>query len=221
MFLFIPGIVAFTVLIHPKQYKNRIMTKIENQDSSVQLERATLGAGCFWCVEAVFQELNGVVSVTSGFSGGDIQNPSYEDVCSGRTGHAEVCQIVFDPKKITFDELLEVFWSSHDPTTMNRQGADIGTQYRSVIFYHDSGQKETAEKYKKKLNDEHAFENPVVTEIAPFGKFYDAEEYHQNYYRENSDKPYCSLVIRPKLEKFEKIFKLKVHKVMPSAKSQK
>ena len=175
-----------------------------------QLDTATFGAGCFWCVEAIFQRLDGVVSVTSGYSGGTKVNPTYEEVCAGETGHAEVCQIFYDPKKLSYEELLEVFWSSHDPTTMNRQGADEGTQYRSVIFYHNQKQKEIAEKYKNKLNDERAFEKPVVTEISAYKDFYKAEEYHQNYYQENSNKPYCQLVIRPKLEKFEKIFRSKV-----------
>ena len=183
-----------------------------NLTSNVPLDTATFGAGCFWCVEAVFQKLEGVASVSSGYSGGQTKNPSYEDVCSGATGHAEVCQIAYDPKKILYDELLEAFWMSHDPTTMNQQGADVGTQYRSAIFYHNEKQKELAEAYKKKLNDEHAFESPVITEISPFKEFYKAENYHQNYYNENSNKPYCMLVIRPKLDKFEKVFKAKLKK---------
>ena len=181
-----------------------------NLTSNVPLDTATFGAGCFWCVEAVFQKLEGVVSVSSGYSGGQTKNPSYEDVCSGETGHAEVCQIAYDPKKISYDELLEAFWTSHDPTTMNKQGADVGTQYRSAIFYHNEKQKELAEAYKKKLNTEHAFEKPVITEVSPFNVFYKAENYHQNYYNENSNKPYCTFVIRPKLDKFEKVFKAKV-----------
>jgi len=175
-----------------------------------EYDTATFGAGCFWCVEAVFQRLNGVLSVTSGYSGGNKVNPSYEDVCTGKTGHAEVCQIVFDPKIISYDELLKVFWSIHDPTTPNQQGADIGTQYRSVIFYHNDIQKSLAVKYKKKLDDQKVFDKPIVTEIEPFKEFYKAENYHQNYYKENSEKPYCSIVIRPKLEKFEKVFKSKI-----------
>ncbi|WP_246085417.1 peptide-methionine (S)-S-oxide reductase MsrA [Solitalea koreensis] len=169
-------------------------------------DTVTFGAGCFWCVEAIFQQLKGVISVTSGYSGGSIQNPTYKEICTGTTGHAEVAQIVYDPKVISFPELLEAFWSSHDPTTMNRQGADIGTQYRSVIFYHNSEQKELSEKYKKELNASGAFKNPVITEIAPFAKFYKAEDYHQNYFNSNGDAPYCQFVIAPKLEKFKKVF---------------
>jgi peptide-methionine (S)-S-oxide reductase len=175
------------------------------------LETATLGAGCFWCVEAVFQDLKGVKSVTSGYSGGTVKNPSYKEVCNGTTGHAEVAQIVFDPKVISFDELLEVFWQTHDPTTLNRQGGDEGTQYRSAIFYHNEKQKEIADSYKKKLNEEKVFDNPIVTEISPLTNFYKAEDYHQDYYNLNKDKnPYCSMVIQPKVEKFRKVFKDKL-----------
>lgn len=174
------------------------------------LDTATFGGGCFWCVEAVYQQLKGVVSVASGYSGGQRENPSYEQVCSGATGHAEVVQIVFDPKVISFDELLEVFWTVHDPTTLNRQGADIGTQYRSVVFYNSEQQHLTAQMYKDKLNKEGAFPSPVVTEISPLTKFYKAEGYHQNYYNENENQPYCSLVIKPKIEKFQKVFKSKM-----------
>jgi peptide-methionine (S)-S-oxide reductase len=173
-------------------------------------DTATFGAGCFWCVEAIFQNLNGVQSVQSGYAGGNIKNPSYKEVCNGNTGHAEVCQIIFDPSKITFSELLEVFWKTHDPTTLNRQGNDMGTQYRSVIFYHTTEQKLLAEQYKKQINDEKAFQNPVITEIVPFTNYYAAEEYHQNYYNLNSEEGYCKFLIQPKLEKFEKIFKNKI-----------
>lgn len=179
---------------------------------SKQTDTVTLGAGCFWCVEAVFQNLNGVISVTSGYSGGTIANPSYREVCTGTTGHAEVCNIVYDPSKVSFDEILEVFWKTHDPTTMNRQGNDMGTQYRSAIFYHNEKQKEIAEKYKKELNASGAFDNPVVTEISPFTNFYKAEDYHQNYFNENGDQPYCRFVIQPKVEKFKKVFKDKLKK---------
>ena len=174
----------------------------ENNTSQKQqnkLEVTTLGAGCFWCVEAVFQNLEGVESVVSGYAGGQIKNPSYREVTTGNTGHAEVAQIKYDPKKITFDELLEVFWQTHDPTTLNRQGADSGTQYRSAIFYHNEEQQLLAEKYKKKLDESGAFESPIVTEITALDKFYVAEDYHQNYYNLNSDQPYCSFVIVPKL----------------------
>ena len=176
----------------------------------IKTDTATFAAGCFWCVEAIFQELKGVESVTSGFTGGTTKNPSYEQVCSGTTGHAEACQIIYDPSVITYDELLEAFWKSHDPTTLNRQGADQGTQYRSAIFYHNEQQKQLAEQYKAKLNAEHAFDNPVVTEISKAGAFYKAENYHQNYYNENGNAPYCTFVIAPKLEKFRKVFKDKL-----------
>jgi peptide-methionine (S)-S-oxide reductase len=181
-------------------------------DAPKQTDTATLGAGCFWCVEAVFQNLNGVISVTSGYSGGAIKNPSYKEVCTGQTGHAEVCNITYDPSKVSFDEILEVFWKTHDPTTMNQQGNDVGTQYRSAIFYHNENQKELAEKYKKELNESGAFDNPIVTEIAPYTNFYKAEDYHQNYFNENGDQPYCRFVIQPKVEKFKKVFKDKLKK---------
>jgi peptide-methionine (S)-S-oxide reductase len=180
------------------------------RDTSAVTDTATLAAGCFWCVEAVFQRLEGVTTVVSGYIGGTMKNPSYEDVCSGVTGHAEACQIVYNPKIISFEDLLEVFWSSHDPTSLNRQGADIGTQYRSVIFYHNERQRVIAEKYKNKLNDEKVFGDTVVTEILPATVFYPAEKYHQNYFNQNTEKPYCSMVIRPKVDKIEKIFKGKL-----------
>lgn len=178
--------------------------------NTMKTDTATFGSGCFWCVEAVFQQLKGVISVSSGYSGGKISNPTYREVCSGLTGHAEVCQIVYNPEIISYAELLEAFWSSHDPTTLNRQDADQGTQYRSVIFYHNPDQKRLAEEYKLRLNKEKAFENPVVTEIAEYKVFYKAEDYHQNYYNKNSNAPYCSMVIAPKLEKFRKVFKNKL-----------
>ncbi|MCS6979257.1 MAG: peptide-methionine (S)-S-oxide reductase MsrA [Flavobacteriales bacterium] len=165
-----------------------------------------LGAGCFWCVEAVFKELEGVLSVTSGYMGGHVPHPTYKQVCSGTTGHAEVCRVVFDPQKISFDDILEVYWQTHDPTTPNRQGNDVGTQYRSVIFYTLEKQKERAEYFKQKLNSEKVFPAPVITEIAPAAEFYPAEDYHQNYFSQNPDQPYCQYVIRPKLEKFRKVF---------------
>ncbi|MCS6981313.1 MAG: peptide-methionine (S)-S-oxide reductase MsrA [Flavobacteriales bacterium] len=165
-----------------------------------------LGAGCFWCVEAVFQELQGVLSVTPGYMGGHKPNPSYEEVCTGLTGHAEVCRLIFDPSLITLDEILEVYWYTHDPTTPNRQGNDVGPQYRSVIFYTTEQQKEKALFYKNKLNQVGAFPSQVITEIVPAGPFYPAEDYHHNYYRLHSDQPYCQYVIKPKLEKFRKAF---------------
>ena len=174
------------------------------------LQTATLGAGCFWCVEAIFQRLKGVKSVKSGYSGGTVKNPGYKEVCSGRTCHAEVVQVTYDPRVLSFDELLEVFWKTHDPTTMNRQGNDIGTQYRSAVFYHTEEQRSIAESYKKKLNEAAVYPTPIVTEITPFKEFYPAEDYHQNYYNQNSGEGYCRYVIQPKLEKFEKVFRDKL-----------
>lgn len=170
-------------------------------------ETATFGAGCYWCVEAIFQNLKGVVKVEPGFSGGTVKNPAYEEVCTGTTGHAEVAQITFDPKIISYSQLLDVFWHTHDPTTLNRQGEDIGTQYRSVIFYHNDEQKRIAEESKKKTDSSGLWDAPIVTEIVPFTEFYPAPDYHQNYYNNNSNKPYCSLVIAPKLKKFLKEYK--------------
>ena len=177
-------------------------------------DTATFGTGCFWCTEAIFEQLNGVLNVTSGYSGGQIANPTYKEVCTGETGHAECVQVVYEPAKISFDELLEVFFQVHDPTSLNRQGADVGTQYRSAIFYHNKEQKEKAEYYKNELNKSGAFTKPLVTEITPFSKFYPAENYHQEYYELNKNtNPYCSVVIRPKLEKFEKVFANKLKRV--------
>ena len=173
-----------------------------------QTELATLGGGCFWCLEAVFELLPGVESVTSGYAGGHTEKPNYKDVCAGETGHAEVVQIAYDPKKISFEKLLETFWEIHDPTTLNRQGNDIGTQYRSVIFYHNDAQKLAAE--KAKAAEQVNWPKPIVTEIAPLTKFYSGEDYHQDYYRSNSSQGYCRIVIRPKVEKVEK--KLKTEK---------
>lgn len=171
---------------------------------------ATFGNGCFWCTEAVFQQLNGVTKVESGYSGGDVPNPSYKQVCTGATGHAECLQITYDSTKISFEELLEVFWKTHDPTTLNRQGADEGTQYRSVIFYHNEQQKELALKYKTALDSSGAFDAPIVTTLEPFTIFYKAEDYHQNYFNQNGEQPYCRFVIQPKIEKFRKVFKDKL-----------
>jgi peptide-methionine (S)-S-oxide reductase len=166
-----------------------------------KLEQATFGAGCFWCVEAVFEQLEGVHSVIAGYAGGDTPNPTYSEVCKGKTGHAEVAQIVFDPSKINFEQLLDLFWKSHDPTTLNRQGADIGTQYRSVIFYHDENQRITAE--KSKIEAAKYIKDAIVTEIKPLEKFYEAENYHQDYYKNNPMAPYCMFVIQPKLDKLK------------------
>ncbi len=170
----------------------------------------TLGAGCFWCVEAVFQNLEGVEMVLSGYSGGFIKNPAYKEVCAGTTGHAEVCQIIYHKNKITLAEILEVFWKTHDPTSLNRQGNDVGTQYRSVIFYHNQEQKQQAEELKKKLNESGAYDKAVVTEISPYTTFYKAEDYHQNYYNNNGDEPYCRMVIQPKIDKFKAVFRNKL-----------
>jgi peptide-methionine (S)-S-oxide reductase len=170
------------------------------------LAKATFGNGCFWCTEAVFQRLKGVQSVMSGYSGGSVKNPTYEDVCTGTTGHAEALQITFDPAQISYQDLLEVFWQTHDPTTLNRQGNDYGTQYRSVIFYHSDEQKALADAFKKKLDASGAFDQPIVTEIVAFRDFYPAEDYHQNYYNNHSGESYCWYMIKPKLEKLTKVF---------------
>lgn len=189
-----------------------IQPSTTSRTNESKYDTATFGAGCFWCVEAQFQMLDGVEKVESGFSGGQIKNPSYKEVCTGSTGHAEVCNITYDHSKISFEELLYAFWQAHDPTQMNRQGNDIGTQYRSVVFYHTDKQKQLAEEYKKKLNDEKVFSDPVVTEVSPFTVFYKAEDYHQNYFNQNGDEPYCNMVVRPKVEKFKKVFKDKLKK---------
>ncbi len=173
---------------------------------------ATFGAGCFWCTEAQFQQLDGVDRVESGFMGGSKVNPTYKEVCTGTTGHAEVTNVYYNPAKISFDELLAAFWTAHDPTQLNRQGNDVGTQYRSVVFYHNDEQRRKAEDYKKKLNAEHAYNAPVVTEISPAKKFYIAEAYHQDYYNQNGGEPYCKFVVQPKVEKFRKVFAEKLKK---------
>lgn len=175
-------------------------------------EKATLGAGCFWCVEAIYDQLEGVISVESGYSGGQTDDPSYKEVCNGDTGHAEVCHITFDSDVISFGELLTVFWSVHDPTTLNRQGADVGTQYRSVVFYHSDEQKRVAEEQIKLITEQKLYEDPIVTEIAPFAKFYVAEDYHQEYFANNPNQGYCRMVVGPKVEKFQKLFKDKLKK---------
>ncbi|RZK73939.1 MAG: peptide-methionine (S)-S-oxide reductase [Pedobacter sp.] len=175
-----------------------------------KLQKATFGMGCFWCSEAVFQRLTGVTAVRSGYEGGTTVNPSYDDVCTGNTGHAEVIEVTYDPAKIKYEELLEVFWKTHDPTTLNRQGADVGTQYRSVIFYHTAEQKAIADKYKKDLNAAKAFPDPIVTVISKASTFYVAENYHQDYFRRNGSAPYCKAVILPKMQKLEKLFKAKL-----------
>ena len=167
-------------------------------------EIATLGGGCFWCVEAVFQRIEGVLSVKPGYAGGDIKNPTYKQICTGNTGHAEVAKIEFNPEKITYSQILNVFWQSHDPTTLNRQGNDVGTQYRSVIFFHDESQRVIAEKSKIDANKSGYWDNEIVTEITLLNNYYDAEDYHDNYYNNNPNQPYCLFVIKPKLDKLEK-----------------
>jgi peptide-methionine (S)-S-oxide reductase len=179
---------------------------------SGKTEQATFGAGCFWCVEAVYQRLEGVKKVVSGYAGGATKNPTYKEVCSGETGHAEVCQITYDPAVVSYTELLEVFWQVHDPTTLNRQGNDVGTQYRSVIYFHNEEQRKLAEEYKKKLGAANIWKDPIVTEISPLTVFYGGEDYHQNYFNDNGQQPYCAVVVRPKVEKFEKVFKSKLKK---------
>lgn len=187
-----------------------ILTKKLNM--SDKLEIATLANGCFWCTEAIFQRLNGVEKVTSGYSGGKVQNPTYNDVTSGETGHAEVVQIQFNPSVITFQEILDVSFATHDPTTLNRQGYDVGTQYRSAIFYHSTAQKEVAETFIKALTEAKVFDKKIVTEVTPFEAFYEAESYHQNYYNNNKNQGYCIAVINPKLDKFIKKYKDKLKK---------
>jgi peptide-methionine (S)-S-oxide reductase len=172
-----------------------------------RVETATFGNGCFWCTEAVFEQVEGVLNAVSGYSGGHVENPTYEQVCGKKTGHAEVCQITYDPAKVRYEDLLEVFWKTHDPTTKDRQGNDTGPQYRSVVFYHTDGQKALAEKFKKELDASGAWPRPIVTEIVKFEKFWPAEDYHQDYFRLNPEQGYCQAVIRPKMEKFRKVFK--------------
>ena len=175
-----------------------------------KLQKATFGSGCFWCTEAVFELVKGVTSVTSGYTGGNIKNPTYEEVCSEKSGHAEAIQLIFDREVINYDELLEIFWKTHDPTTLNRQGNDVGTQYRSVIYYHSEEQKQLAEKYKVALDESGAWVNPIVTEILPATEFYKAEDYHQDYYDNNPQQGYCAFIIAPKVEKFKAVFKDKL-----------
>ena len=176
---------------------------MENNGSS-RTEVATLGGGCFWCLEAVYQELRGVEKVESGYSGGDVPNPTYRQVCSETTGHAEVVQVTFDPDEVSYKDILEIYFTIHDPTTLNRQGADVGTQYRSVIFYHTEGQKRTAEEVISEIEAEGIWNSPIVTEVVPFDEFYVAEDYHQNYFRNNGFQPYCQVIIAPKVAKFRK-----------------
>ena len=206
-------LLSFTVILaacaqtEKKQEKQTDKIQIT---TNMQTETITLGNGCFWCTEAIFQQVKGVIKVTSGYSGGHVVNPTYEQVCEKNTGHAEVLQVVFDSTQISVDEILEIFWQTHDPTTLNRQGNDVGPQYRSVVFYHNENQKARAEFFKKQLDASGAFPGKIVTAIEPFQNFYAAENYHQDYYNRNGNQPYCYFVIRPKLEKFEKAFKDKI-----------
>jgi peptide-methionine (S)-S-oxide reductase len=208
--IFSTVLMALTFAGCAQKTKTATVNMSDSSITNVKTDTATFGAGCFWCVEAVFQRLEGVLKVTSGYSGGHVENPTYEEVCSKTSGHVEVSRIIYDPSKVTFDDLLEVFWQTHDPTTPDQQGNDVGPQYRSVIFYHNDEQKQKAEYYKKKLDASKAWDKPIVTDIEPLKNFYAAENYHQNYYNENSDQMYCRYVIRPKVEKFEKVFKNKL-----------
>lgn len=200
------GIISASCTVSGKTNKN-----VKNMSQNKNLDTATFGAGCFWCVEAIFSELKGVKEVVPGYCGGNIENPDYKLVCTGTTGHAEVCQIYFDPELISYDELLEVFWTTHDPTTLNRQGNDVGTQYRSVIFYHNEDQKKSAVESKANIATK-IWDKPIVTEIKPYHNFYLAEDYHQDYYANNPNQGYCRIVIEPKVLKFRKIFKDKLKK---------
>ena len=213
----IPGLLLLTTQLTACAQNNveesktfQSMNNSKETSTEHKMETATFGAGCFWCTEAQFQQLEGVVKVESGYSGGMVENPTYKQVCTGTTGHAEVTNIYYDPSKISYDELLAAFWVAHDPTQLNKQGNDVGTQYRSVIYYHNEEQKKKAEDYKRKLNEEKAYNSDVVTEISPFTKFYKAEDYHQNYYNDNSSQSYCVWVVQPKLDKFKKVFKDKL-----------
>jgi len=214
----ITGLIIFLTSVAGYSCKEAKSTKIESEKSemdstqNMNLGKATFGGGCFWCTEAIYERVEGVHSVVSGYAGGTVKNPTYKQVCDGTTGHAEVTQITYDPKVVSYDELLEIFFKTHDPTTLNRQGADVGTQYRSVIFYHNDEQKNKAEYYKKELSKSGAWDNPVVTEISPVTNFYHAEDYHQDYYANNPNQGYCAFVIGPKVEKFEKVFKNKLKK---------
>ena len=210
-------ILLFVLITAIDCQERHVDTKLKKDKNSADItpsktDTATFGQGCFWCAEAIFERVEGVISVTSGYAGGHTVNPTYEQVCTGTTGHAEVVQIVYNPDVISYDDLLKIFWQTHDPTTLNRQGADVGEQYRSVILYHNEYQKEKAEYYKNELEKSGAWDKPIVTQIVPLTKFYAAEDYHQHYYEKNPYQGYCSFVIAPKVEKFEKVFKDKLKK---------
>lgn len=209
------GIFIFAISCGAKEgtlQNDQIFKEMNSKENTMsqQTDTATVGGGCFWCTEAQLKQLKGVLTVTSGYAGGTTVNPTYKEVCTGLTGHAEVIQVSFDPSIITFDELLAAFWQAHDPTQLNRQGNDVGTQYRSVIFYKNDEQRKIAADYIKKLNDEKAYDQPVVTTLEPLTIFYKGEEYHQDYYNQNQSQGYCQFVIQPKLEKFKKVFKDKL-----------
>jgi peptide-methionine (S)-S-oxide reductase len=208
--LFFCLVFSHLIACHPSADRTqKVVSPLDNLmiTKNMKLDTATFGSGCFWCTEAIFQNVKGVYSVVSGYTGGKIKNPTYKEVCSGLTGHAEVVQIQYNPQELSYDDLLMVFWKTHDPTTPNRQGNDIGTQYRSVIYYHNEEQKQLAENYKKELDGADIWDDPIVTEISPATTFYKAEDYHQNYFNQNQQQPYCAYVIQPKLEKFKKVFK--------------
>ena len=196
----------------------QVQVALTENAAEAEIAVATFGAGCFWCVEAVFLELEGVVSVEAGYCNGSVENPTYRMVCSGLTGHAEVCQIRYKPDTTSFDELLAVFWKTHDPTTLNRQGPDSGTQYRSGVFFHNEQQRELAEKYKQELDESGVWNHPIVTEITPLANYYKAEDYHQNYYAQNRNDPYCQAVVKPKVDKFREVFKDKLKNLANSNK---
>jgi len=203
--LFVTAAISACGQSKPKSNPENKIT-MNNDITKPDSATATFGAGCFWCVEAVFQQLEGVDTVISGYCGGNVPNPTYREVCYGNTGHAEVCRIIYNPQKITYNDLLQALFMSHDPTTLNQQGADKGTQYRSVIFYHNDAQKAEAEKVIAELTAAKVFDSPIVTEVSPLQTFYVAEDYHQNYYNLNGEEGYCRVVIKPKLEKFKKVF---------------
>ncbi len=199
-----------TSCVQAKDEKANARSLAITGDNGKKMDTATFAAGCFWCVDAQFRQLKGVENVISGFAGGTAKNPTYEEVCTGTTGHAEACNIIYDPSQISYDELLEAFFTAHDPTQLNRQGNDVGTQYRSEIFYHNASQKSKAEYYIQKLNQVKAYKNKIVTQVAPYTAFYKAEGYHQDFYDKNPEQAYCHFVIQPEVEKFRKVFKNKL-----------
>jgi peptide-methionine (S)-S-oxide reductase len=206
------NIICFLLLLPTISAAAFASTKHKTVLKTKKLDTATFATGCFWCTEAKFKQLKGVETVVSGYTGGHVANPTYKQVCTGTTGHAEACNIIYDPSLITYDELIAAFFVAHDPTQLNRQGNDVGTQYRSAIFYHNNKQKEKADYYIGKLNAEKAYKNKIVTQVTPYGAFYKAEDYHQDFYNQNPNQQYCKYVIQPELEKFQKVFKDKLKK---------